>query len=258
MLEFWINAMLKYKHTGVRAAYLFFIASIVTLLLSCQQPSQDLITVNGPLSESGAGIILPHEHILVDFIGADSARSNRYSADSVMEKALPFLLELKNAGCQTFLDCTPNYIGRDVKILQRLSIASGLNIVTNTGYYGAAGQKFLPKHAFTESADQLAKRWISEFENGIDDTRIKPGFIKLGADAGSLTDVNRKIMNAGAIAHLQTGLTIAVHNGMVKQLRKHWRFLLARVLNLMHSFGCMLRMKKTLRSLRIWPVRECG
>jgi phosphotriesterase-related protein len=42
---------------------------------------------------------------------------------------------------------------------------------------------------------------------------VRPGFIKIGVDAGELTDVNRKLIDASARCHLQTGLTIAAHTG---------------------------------------------
>lgn len=180
---------------------------------SCEKKKIHVQTVNGPLAISDMGYSLAHEHIMVDFIGADSIVAGRYHPDSVAHVALPFLLDLKKSGVQTLMDCTPNFLGRDVKLLHRLSTQSGLNIITNTGYYGAANQKFLPRNVFKESVDQLANRWIAEFKNGIDGTEIKPGFIKLGADVGPLTEGQRKIMKAGAIAHKQTGLTIAVHCG---------------------------------------------
>ena len=127
--------------------------------------------------------------------------------------ALPFLKEAKQKGCATFIDCAPAYLGRDVKLLQRLSKETGLNIISNTGYYGAANEKFLPKFAYTETAEQIAARWIDEWKNGIEGTGIKPGFIKTGVDKAPLSPVLRKIIDAAAITHLATGLTIAVHTG---------------------------------------------
>lgn len=192
---------------------LFLLAIVWLSFQSCEKKSVQIFTVNGSKNIQELGFTLPHEHIMVDFIGADSINPSRYQMDSVVLVALPFLLDLKNSGFQTLIDCTPNFLGRDVKLLQRLSNESGLNIVTNTGYYGAANQNFLPRYVFTESAEQLADRWIAEFENGIDGTEIRPGFIKLGADTGPLTDAQKKIMKAGAITHKRTGLTIAVHCG---------------------------------------------
>jgi phosphotriesterase-related protein len=100
-----------------------------------------------------------------------------------------------------------------VKLLKRLSATSGLNILTNTGYYGAAGEKYLPAHAYTETADQVAARWISEWENGIEGSGIKPGFIKSGVDKYPLSAVQHKMVEAAAITHLATGLSIGIHTG---------------------------------------------
>jgi phosphotriesterase-related protein len=98
-------------------------------------------------------------------------------------------------------------------LLRELSLNSGINIITNTGYYAAANKKYLPEHAFTESAEQLAVRWIDEWVNGINGTDIKPGFIKLGVGKKSLDSIEQKIVRAGALTHLSTGLKIAIHTG---------------------------------------------
>ena len=186
---------------------------IFCLGIQIPQKNEVIYTVTGSISSTEAGISLPHEHIIVDFIGADSITSGRYDPDSVFQKVIPFLKDLKNQHCNTLFDCTPNYLGRDVKLLQKLSKATGINIVTNTGYYGAVHHKYLPKHAFEESAAQISERWINEFRNGIDGTTIKPGFIKLSADAGPLSSIQKKMIVAGALTHQKTGLTIAVHSG---------------------------------------------
>ncbi|MGH8020026.1 MAG: phosphotriesterase, partial [Opitutaceae bacterium] len=40
-------------------------------------------------------------------------------------------------GVETLVECTPAYVARDPKLLARLSEASGLHVLTNTGLYGA-------------------------------------------------------------------------------------------------------------------------
>jgi len=171
------------------------------------------MTVKGWMGADKIGFALTHEHILVDFIGADKVDPSRYVADEVFRIALPKLLAAKQRGCQTLMECTPAWLGRDVKLLKRLSEASGLNILTNTGYYGAAGEKYLPAHAYTETAEQIAARWIGEWENGIDDSEIKPGFIKSGVDKFPLSAVQAKMVEAAALTHLATGLTMGIHTG---------------------------------------------
>ncbi len=168
-------------------------------------------TVTGPLAADRLGVTLMHEHVLVDFIGADRVDPTRYDAEQAFKSILPHVARARADGCETLVECTPAYLGRDVRLLRRLSEASGVNILTNTGYYGAARDKHLPRHAFTESADQLAARWIREFENGIDGTTVKPAFMKIGVDEAPLSEVDAKLVRAAALTSRKTGLPVASH-----------------------------------------------
>ena len=162
-------------------------------------------SVRGPIDAASLGTTLVHEHVLVDFGGAATASRSRYDADVVFQTALPYLIEVGKRGCRALFECTPAYLGRDPQLLARLSEASGLQIVTNTGYYGAANDIAIPKHAYDETPRQLAARWTAEFEEGIEGTRIRPGFVKIGVDAGPLSTIDRKLVEAGALTHLATG-----------------------------------------------------
>jgi phosphotriesterase-related protein len=170
-------------------------------------------TVRGPIDPALLGVTLIHEHMLVDFIGASDVSPSRYDADAVFARVLPYLQQVKTLGAATIVDCTPAYLGRDPRLLARLAEASGLHILSNTGYYGANQDKHLPAHALTETAEQLAARWVREWEHGIDDTGIKPAFMKIGVDAGRLSPVDAKLVRAAALTHRATGLPIAAHTG---------------------------------------------
>lgn len=172
-----------------------------------------IMTVNGPVPAGEMGITLTHEHILVDFIGADSINESRWDKSKVAETILPFIDQIKSLGCKTFIECTPAFIGRDPVLLKTLSSSSGINILTNTGYYGAGNNKYIPAFVYNETADQIASRWINEWENGIDGSGIRPGFIKIGVGSESLSELHKKLVVAAARAHLKTGLIIASHTG---------------------------------------------
>lgn len=189
------------------------LGGINSVLAQTRAAQQTVMAVTGPIDASELGTTLIHEHILVDFIGAAKYDPQRWNDDDVIRKVLPYLDEVKKAGCKTIVDCTPNLLGRDVQLLQRLSKQSGLSIITNTGYYGGSDEKFLPPQVFTESASDLADRWIAEWENGIDGTGIKPGFMKISVNPASLSVASRKLTEAAAKTHLRTGLTIASHTG---------------------------------------------
>lgn len=170
-------------------------------------------TVTGPVAPDRLGVTLPHEHVLVDFIGASEVSAARYERKAAFDKALPHLRRLVALGCRTLVECTPAYLGRDPVLLRDLSKATGLQILTNTGYYGAVSDKFLPPHAFSESADALAQRWIREAREGIDGTGIRPAFMKISVDAGPLSAVDVKLVAAAARTSLATGLPIWSHTG---------------------------------------------
>ena len=198
-----------------RRDFLVVLPLLASLPLTAKKKKYSINTINGPIETDSLGTTLIHEHFLVDFIGATETNFDRWDRDSVVKKVLPFLLEAKQAGVKSIFDCTPNFLGRDVVLLQMLTQQSGLHIITNTGYYGAVGNKYLPAWAFSESAEQLAARWIKEFEHGIDNTNVKPGVIKIGVDQaeGGLSDIHKKLVQAAALTHLKTGLTICSHTG---------------------------------------------
>jgi len=171
-------------------------------------------TVRGTVPVARLGLSLSHEHVLVDFVGAAEVGPDRYDADEVFEVARPYLEKVAGHGVRTMFECTPAFLGRDPALLRRLAETTGVNLITNTGLYGAAGDKFLPPYAFTEKAGELAIRWSAEARDGIDGTGIHPGFIKCGVDPDPvLSAVDRKLIVAAAITHRATGLTIAVHTG---------------------------------------------
>lgn len=192
----------------------FLIAGLGFLFLNGKQKGPFVNTVNGSIPSARLGETLIHEHFLVDFIGADKISFDRWNRTEVVQKVLPYLLEAKQAGIKSVFDCTPDFLGRDVVLLKMLSEQSGIQIITNTGYYGAVGNKYLPQWALSETAEKLAERWINEFKKGIAGTSVKPGFIKIGVDGdGSLSELHKKLVRAAAITHLKTGLTICSHTG---------------------------------------------
>jgi len=176
---------------------------------------REVMTVRGRVRSRDMGVTLTHEHLLASFQPyAEWARQPfTYDRDDVVQRVLPHLMRIRELGCRTFVDATAVGLGRDAVLLRRLAQASGLNILATTGNYAAFENKFLPPYVFTDSVEALAARWVGEWQNGIDGTDSRPGFIKLGFNGGPLSDVEQKLIRAGAIAHKATGLTIGAHTG---------------------------------------------
>ena len=181
--------------------------------VQAQQQRRRINTVLGEIHSDDLGITLIHEHVLVDFSGAAHVDESKWNPHDVLTKVTPYFSALKRTGCNTLVDCTPNYLGRDVALLKMVSEHTKVQVITNTGYYGGSDHKFLPPHAFVETEDQLAKRWMEEWSRGIDGTAVKPGFIKISVNSGALSDISKKLIRAAGITSQKTGLTIMSHTG---------------------------------------------
>ena len=171
-----------------------------------------IMTVTGPAAPEELGLALAHEHVMSTF-GADPERYPTYPVEQLLAQVLPYLARLKSLGLSALFDATAAFFGRHPELLRRISDESGLLLVTNTGYYAAASQRYVPRHVLTETSQQIADRWTREWQDGIDETGIRPGFIKTAVGDGPLSEVPEKLIRAAALTHLQTGLTIQTHTG---------------------------------------------
>ncbi|MCG3260425.1 MAG: hypothetical protein H7644_11795, partial [Candidatus Heimdallarchaeota archaeon] len=115
---------------------------------------------------------------------------------------------------QTIVEATPLGLGRDLDVLVECSKKSGLNIVTCTGAWDGSDVKGLsvPDAIKKMTIDEIVNVWTREFEEGIDDTGIKPGYIKLAlGDEGEIFPLQEKILRAGARTSKKTGMRIQCH-----------------------------------------------
>jgi phosphotriesterase-related protein len=194
-------------------------AGCATSPLASKEPTVAVHTVLGPVDPASLGLFLPHEHLFLDFSGADAVDPARWDEEAAFAAVLPHLDAARAQGVTALAECTPAGIGRNPRLLKRLSAASGVHILTNTGYYTAAGGRFLPPGAEKLSADEMAALWHAEWRDGIEGTGIRPGFIKIAVDAGPLNPVAERVVRAAARLHRRTGLVIGSHTGDAEALR---------------------------------------
>jgi phosphotriesterase-related protein len=132
---------------------------------------------------------------------------------------IPYFHELKEFNISYFVGTSLNYLGIDLLLFERIANETDIKIITNTGVSGAYNNKFFPIYAENCATKALSKRWIKEFNYGIDGTKIKPGFIKIGINnTANLSEIHKKLVKPSTVTHLKTGLTIASHTGEVKAL----------------------------------------
>lgn len=183
---------------------------LLSSLVAAVPEEGSILTVRGAIKPRQLGLCLPHEHLFSMF-GADPAEKYDYDTPKLMGEVMRYVSSVKFLGCASIADATTAWFGRDVQLLRRISGATGVHVLTNSGYYGSANDRYVPRHAYDESVRQIAARWVKEALGGIDGTGIRPGFIKLGVDAGPLSEIDRKQFEAACLAHRETGLLITVH-----------------------------------------------
>jgi len=193
--------------------FTYFALILFLIVSSCRESELKIRTVTGEIPVSKMGITLPHEHVLFDQAMIDSLSPGRYNKDSVIERITPFFDTLKTFRVQTFIDGTPEFMGRDPLLLAELSRKTGINIITNTGWYAADNNIHLPHEIKDMSAEEIAEIWIGEAKNGIGNTGIKPGVINIAISGSKLSDNDKKLVAAACLTHLETGLSIMSFSG---------------------------------------------
>ena len=176
-------------------------------------------TVTGPIDASELGETLIHEHlmardeaILAQFPQMGTVRDDpieRVPSGGAEEVAAEFMAAAVERGVKTVVEPSCMYLGRDVRIMKRVSERTGIQIVPCTGIYT---YEHLPTPLATRDADAIAELFVHDIEQGIQGTDIKAAFIKCAADEPGITENVEKVHRAAARASLQTGVPIMAHS----------------------------------------------
>ena len=199
-------------------------------------------TVTGPISAEQLGKTMMHEHCLVQqpqayrsvndidpsyaaFLDSKITPQNRSKVYFHMHKhndnldltdeslIIKELQYYKQAGGDTVVDVTTPGIGRDVAALQRISRATGVQIVACTGLY--IGDSVPEPYRSMEKA-KLVDFFMDELENGIGSERIKPGYIGEIGMSDDWTPHEVTVLRAAGIACRESGIAMTVHMPIFK------------------------------------------
>ena len=167
-------------------------------------------TTTGTVAPGELGRTLVHEHVLVGYPGWElDARAPRFKRAEAMARAVDQMQELQSHGVGTFLDPCPMDLGRDATFLAELSQQSGMRIICATGmYFEAEGNTYTFRHL---PVDEIVAIYVKEIEEGIGDTGIKAGVIKMATGANVVSDYERKMLTAAARAAKITGVPLISH-----------------------------------------------
>lgn len=172
-------------------------------------------TVCGSVQADKLGKILIHEHFQFGYPGFQGDMTiGRYDREEALKVGLDVAERLKRHGVQTVVDPTPNECGRDPVLLKEISERSGLNIICSTGYYheGETATAYWSfRHAFGDVETEIYEMYMREITEGIGDTGIRAGVIKLASSKGVITEYEQRFFKAAARAQRETGVTILTH-----------------------------------------------
>ena len=163
-----------------------------------------VMTALGPIEPSALGFTLHHEHLICKPVEVDDP-------DLMLDDPAAALAELEVAfqvGLRSIVDMTPADYGRDIRDIDWVAQRAPVHVVLATGNH---------KHTYAEpfvgeaSATVIAERSIGEITSGIDGTGIRAGVIKAATSMNEITDIERRVLDAAAIAHLATGAPISTH-----------------------------------------------
>lgn len=177
-------------------------------------------TVTGTITPDQMGKTMMHEHLVVATPGWEADTAHPGISDSELRAlCVDRIGQLKDAGITTFVDPCPGDLGRDVLLAAEVSARTGMNIIAATGLFNetmGGSQYWKSKVGLglangLDAAQYMAEVFIRELTEGIGDTGIKAGIIKVATDRGGITDYELVVLHAAAIASRETGAPITTH-----------------------------------------------
>ena len=165
---------------------------------------------DGTIAQSDLGRTLFHEHIFLGMPGWNlDIKAPRFVRSEAMAQVVDKLQELKDHDCQTIIDPCPMDLGRDVEFIAEAAQRSGINIICATGVYTEQdGIPFTFRHMPREDIVEL---YMKEIVDGVGDTGIKAGVIKVASGSDPNNEYEQKMIGAGAEVSRLTGVPIISH-----------------------------------------------
>ena len=162
-------------------------------------------TVTGHVATDQLGSVLMHEHICTSSMGIATHYPQMYVPD-YEERIIRDLNVMKENGILTVVDASPVCLGRDVRVLKKVSEKTGVNIIATTGWWGCE-----PPYLGPSTAEQWARCFADDITKGCDGTDIKAGILKAAMDVDGPTEWKKKIHYAVGLASQETGAKILLH-----------------------------------------------
>jgi phosphotriesterase-related protein len=170
-------------------------------------------TVLGEIDASELGVTLSHEHIIVSN-GEDSAHYPwLYDRQKTLDDARARLKEIKAGGVDSMIDLTTPDLGRDIEFMIEAAQGTGVHVIAGTGIW-----RDPPRSIMERDVDATADIFVREIEQGIGNTSVRAGAIKVANDIEGFTEAHIRILRAAARACKRTGVPISTHHNASMQM----------------------------------------
>ena len=170
---------------------------------------QHLLTIKGPVSIEEFKLVLPHEHIFTDLRGPKHPEYAKADAEHVVSVMKPYLQSAYDAGVTAIMECSTVGVGRNMDVLEAVAKDTPIHIIAPTGVYQ---DDMMPLSYRQYDQAQLSEIFIKELIEGIEDTKIRAGFIKIAMSNDGPTTLEERNLRAAANASKKTGAVIASHS----------------------------------------------
>ncbi|MGY0694474.1 phosphotriesterase family protein [Virgibacillus sp. FSP13] len=172
-------------------------------------------TVTGKIPVEDMGKTLIHEHFQFGYPGySGDVTLGPYNRAEAVRAGVEAANAVMKFGVKTVVDPTPNECGRDPQILKEISETTGLQIICATGYYyegEGATTYFKFRHSLGTAEKDIYEMFMTEINDGIAGTGIRPGIIKLASSKDEITPYEKMFFDIAAKVHQETGILILTH-----------------------------------------------
>jgi phosphotriesterase-related protein len=164
-------------------------------------------TTAGPLTEDQVGDVLAHHHIFVELGAVPPTAYLEADPEVVNEVIGPWLQDAKALGIGTFIEFTPEGVGRRPDIVKYVADQAGLPTMLVTGIYR---EPFVPDWVPDATVEEIAD-WLRMDMDDVGGTGVPAGLIKLSQNDTGMTLTERRILEASCVVAKEYGAAIASH-----------------------------------------------
>lgn len=173
-------------------------------------------TLRGSIQADDLGVTLMHEHIFVRDLELEyNYPQAEWNEDKMVATARAGLASLHAKGVSTLVDLTVMGLGRDIPLILSVASDARINVIVATGYYTHTELPKFFQHfgpgKIIDVPDPLEGMFLRDIREGIANTGVKAGIIKVKSEGAGITPDVERVMVAAARAHKATGVPISTH-----------------------------------------------